>query len=179
MQEYEHKIFEDYVEFYLYDKDKEKHTYYVDLEDWDRIINFPYRWTIEKNNKCYYLRSTIYLGSENGKSVNTRPILHRWILNYKGKNRIDHINHNGLDNRKKNLRIIEACKNSEHRESKNCNNKTGYRNVFWNNRIQKYTVSLCHNYKTIHIGDFDDVDKAGLVAEEARKKYYGEYAGSN
>ena len=55
---------------------------------------------------------------------------------------IDHINHNTLDNRLENLRITINNKNSKNRRHKNSNNKTGYRNVFYNSAIDKYTVSL-------------------------------------
>ncbi|CAB1251573.1 conserved protein of unknown function [Ruminococcaceae bacterium BL-6] len=175
MYEYEHKIVDDYVEFYLYNKQKEKFTCYVDLVDWDKVINFNGRWCIDKNNKCYYVSCTVYISPTKRKKY----ILHRYLLDYHGKQRVDHIDHNGLDNRRRNLRVVEANKNSKYRQSKNKNNKTGYRNVFYNSSIGKYTVCLCHNYKSIHIGDYDDVDEAGRIAELARKKYYGEFAGDN
>lgn len=92
---------------------------------------------------------------------------------------VDHIDHDGLNNRVSNLRVTTKRNNDIHRKTKNCNNKTGYRNIFWNNNIQKYSVTLCKNYKVIRIGDFDDVDEAGKVAEEARQKYYKNFAGGN
>jgi len=95
------------------------------------------------------------------------------------KHVVDHINNNDLDNRKSNLRIADRDDNSKNRKSKNSNNKSGYRNVFWNSTISKWTVSLCKNYKSIHIGDYNDVDEAGRQAELARQKYYGKYAGKS
>lgn len=106
--------------------------------------------------------------------------LHKIVTDTEGDDfYVDHINHNTLDNHLCNLRVIPHDKNSKNRSHRNSNNKTGYRNVFWNNSIQKYTVSLCHNYKEIHIGDFDDVEEAGRAAEDARKRYYGKFAGNN
>jgi len=92
---------------------------------------------------------------------------------------VDHKNHNQLDNRKENLTITEHYNNSTNRKSRNSNNQSGYRNVFWNSNLEKWQVSLCKNYKTIIVGYFDDVHEAGSAASKARQEYYGEYKGKN
>lgn len=117
-----------------------------------------------------------YMKTHKAKSV----YLHRLILGVTDpKQVVDHIDHNGLNDRLSNLRIVEHNNNDRYRKSKNKNNKSGYRNVFWNSTISKWSVSLSHNYKQIHIGDYDDVDEAGKAAEEARQKYYKNFAGGN
>lgn len=107
--------------------------------------------------------------------------LHTYLLNPEHKHgvQIDHVNHDTLDNRRNNLRITNKSENMTNRPHKNRNNKSGYRNVFWNSGLNKWEVSLCKNYKRIYSGYFDDVDEAGAAAEEARQKYYGKYAGLN
>lgn len=78
---------------------------------------------------------------------------------------IDHINHNGLDNRKCNLRI---CTNQEN--ICNCeipkNNKSGCKGVYWAKDKQKWTVTIKLNIQ-------EDAIKA---RQEASKKYYGDFA---
>lgn len=106
--------------------------------------------------------------------------LNRWILNQSQHNRqivVDHINHNTLDNRKENMRITYIANNNRNKNGRNKNNKSGYRNVFWDSSKSKWSVHLCKDYHNIHVGDYDDVDEAGKAAEEARQKYYGEFAG--
>ena len=93
--------------------------------------------------------------------------------------RVDHINHNTLDNRKCNLRVITQKKNLRNRNSRNINNKSGYRNVSWNSRYNNWSVQLQINGKNKILGRFDNVDEAGRFAEEMRKKYYGEFAGKS
>ncbi|MDD3123570.1 MAG: AP2 domain-containing protein [Candidatus Izemoplasmatales bacterium] len=131
----------------------------------------------DKSTKHYYVLSNYW------KDKHTKSIIRLHLLIYekyrKKGYRVDHINHDGLDNRKCNLRVIEPSNNSKNRRSKNANNKSGYRNVFWNSTIGKWTVNLCKDYKQIHIGDYNDVNDAGRAAELARKKYYGQYAGKN
>jgi len=106
--------------------------------------------------------------------------MHRLLTNTQGyKHVVDHINHDTLDNRKVNLRITNIENNSKHREKKNRNNKSGYRNVFWNKNVDQWQVSLHKNHKSIFIGYFNDVNIAGKAAEDARQKYYGEFAGGS
>lgn len=105
--------------------------------------------------------------------------LSRFIVDAKEDEIVDHEDHDTLNNRKYNLRVTKFQKNTMNRNGKNSNNKSGYRNVFWNSNIEKWSVRLSINYKTINLGDYDDVDEAGRVAEEGRQKYYGEYAGIN
>lgn len=49
----------------------------------------------------------------------------------------------------------------------------------WNPKEQKWVVSLCVNYKRFRCGSFNDVHEAGRVADEMRKKYYGDYRGNS
>jgi hypothetical protein len=95
------------------------------------------------------------------------------------KTKVDHINHDTLDNRKANLRITQNENNSKHRKGKNSNNKSGYRNVCWLKKYGKWVVLLQINGVNTILEKFDDVDEAGSYAEEMRQKYYGEFAGND
>lgn len=100
-------------------------------------------------------------------------------MNYPEGYEVDHIDHDTLNNRKYNLRVVERKNNNKHRKSKNKNNKSGYRNVFWNTRESKWIVQLQINGKNTRLGKFDNIDEAGRFAEEMRQKYYKEFKGKN
>lgn len=151
----------------------------IDLDDLERVINFPYTWFAKFNKSIdgYYAAASQYIP----ELKRARPIhLHQFIMNAT-ENNVDHINHNPLDDRKSNLRVITVSQNSRYRESKNSNNKSGYRNVSWDKKEQKWIVKLHINGKNKILGKFslEDLDKAGQYAEEMRQKYYGEFAGFN
>lgn len=95
--------------------------------------------------------------------------------------KVDHINHNTLDNRKCNLRLTEQNQNLKNRNSKNTNNQTGYRNVSYIKSCKglPYWVQLMINGKNTVLGKFADVDDAGSYAELMRQRYYGEFAGKS
>jgi len=151
----------------------------IDTEDLQRVLDFPYYWCVsyDKHHPTGYVGAPIYYPSlgRTGKTIR----LHRFVLNYEGKQKVDHINNNGLDNRKSNLRLVSHQHNTTNRKSKNSNNKSGYRNVFWNKQSSKWTVDLQVDGKHKRFGLYTDVNEAGRVAEEMRQKYFGEFAGKS
>ena len=88
---------------------------------------------------------------------------------------VDHIDGNSFNNRIENLREATYSQNSINKKLVS-NNKSGYKNVSWDKRYKKWTVFLRINKKNIRFGLFDDVELAGLVAEEARHKYHKQFA---
>lgn len=90
---------------------------------------------------------------------------------------VDHINGNKLDNRIENLRESTRSQNAMNCKIRKTNT-TGYKNVYWAKARNKWQVSVKVEGKNKHIGFFDDINLAKLAAQEARNKYYGEFANS-
>jgi len=137
---------------------------------------------LEGNKKRYYVKYSEYLGKVNGKPKYKNRYLHRLLFsdrNLTRKDKIDHRNHNTLDNRRNNLRITTDLHNLKNRTAKNKNNTSGYRNVSWCKRKQQWMVQLQINKKNKVLGYFDDKDEAGKFAAEMRALYYGEFAGND
>lgn len=88
---------------------------------------------------------------------------------------VDHVDGNTENNQIKNLRASTKSKNA-------CNSKvpahntSGTKGVVWLKREHKWVARVQINKKTIHLGTFDDIDLASLVADEARLLYHGEHA---
>lgn len=161
----------------LHRRNEENFWATIDLEDLDRVIDFPYTWYAKYNhtNDGFY----VYASQYNTETQKCNPIfLHQFIMNANGQT-VDHINNDTFDNRKSNLRITADTDNSKNRKGKNKNNTSGYRNVSWSKQDQKWIVQLQIEKKNKVLGRFDDVHEAGKFAEEMRQKYYGEFAGKN
>lgn len=154
--------------------------YTIDLDDLERVLNFPYTWFALKYNEAtdsWYAGCSEY----HPELKQSRPYyLHQFIMNNRIE-RIDHVNRDIKDCRKENLRVITVKQNATNRTKRNKNNKSGYRNVCWDNWYKQWKVQLQVDGKNKILGLFPEnkLDEAGKFAEEMRKKYYGEYAGAN
>jgi hypothetical protein len=88
---------------------------------------------------------------------------------------IDHVDGNTNNNRIENLR--ESNDSTNQMNSKiSSSNTSGYRNVTWNKVRRLWSVYIKVNKKSIFVGNFKDIELAGLVATEARAKYHGAFA---
>ena len=139
----------------------------VDDQDYEKVN--AYKWFRKKNN----------YGGEMAMTTNgPKEYLHRLIMDPpKGMN-VDHINGNGLDNRRANLRICTPAENS--RNSKiYSNNTSGFKGLTWHKGSKKWTVRITKNYKRVHVGYFTDVIEAAQAYNLAATKYFGEFAKLN
>lgn len=163
------EIVDDHAEIFLIDRNNEICAKaIIDIEDIDKVKNI--KW-----HRSDLQRNTYYCTSNNRDYRR----LHRLILGITDPNIfIDHINHNGLDNRKENLRI---CTNQENIQ--NCltpkNNKSGCKGVYWSKDRNKWTVQVSINHKTKYIGRYDSYEEAVKARKEAALEYYGQFANEN
>jgi len=143
-----------------------------DDEDYHLISN--YKWNIN------FVRGKFYvISSKRKKGIVNQYKIHRVILGITDSNvKIDHINNNGLDNRKSNLRIATIAENSRN-VGLTKRNTTGYKGVYLykeNNKNKgKYTATLKHDGKNIFGGYFPTAELAALKYNELSLKYHGEF----
>lgn len=100
--------------------------------------------------------------------------LHRFLMNPKKNDVIDHINRNPVDNRKENLRICSQSENSRN-NSISKNNKSGVAGVSFGKKENKWKAYIKFNKKHIHLGCYDDFNEAVKARKEAEIKYFGEF----
>lgn len=137
-----------------------------DLEKVSKCIN----WVMKCNHKAD-VNSMSARGYVDDKMVQ----MHRYILDYEGRKVIDHINHNALDNRKSNLRLATVVENARNRRGPTSQNKTGYRNVFYDSTREHYSAKINFEGKQIGKGGFKTAEEANEYAIELRKKYFKEF----
>lgn len=158
-----------------------KHTAIIDTEDWDKIK--VYRWHLHggKNYTTAYVRGLI---PNPDKDINrprnyTLILLHRLILGKPSKGMVtDHINHNGLDNRKENLRFATRGQNQQNRRAGK-NSSSQYLGVSWINQHQLWQAMIRHNGKRYYLGSFTCEHQAALAYNKKAKELHGEFANLN
>lgn len=136
----------------------------VDDEDYERLNQ--YKWCVLPG------RRTIYARRKGNPSL-----MHHYIMGKIKGLEIDHINGNGLDNQKKNLRHCTHAENS--RNSRSYTGNSCYKGVSWKVRSETWIAQIKVNGKLIHLGTFSDEKKAALSYDKAARKHFGEFARCN
>ena len=129
----------------------------VDDEDWPNMMQFS--WYIKPSNKTSYAQRTVA-----GKSTIT---MHQQIT---GKNNMDHINLNGLDNRRVNLREIDRSGNGQ-----NQGERTGTTSRFQGvvqKENGKWQAQIGKDGILHHLGVYENEEDAARAYNAAAPLYY-------
>jgi hypothetical protein len=120
---------------------------YVDDEDYQELSK--YKWNAAKNKNCYYVVRNQKI---NGKYKTI--YMHREVLKYNGKLAIDHIDGNGLNNCKSNLRTVTIRQNGQNIHK---TNKTSiYPGVNLHKPTNRWRSQIVMNGKQTSLGYYDN-----------------------
>jgi hypothetical protein len=83
-----------------------------------------------------------------------RPVyMHRIILNAPKGIQVDHINGDGLDNRRENLRLATNAQNGRNRKAQK-NNTSGFKGVTYSHQEKHWRAQIMANGRNIYLGYF-------------------------
>jgi hypothetical protein len=143
----------------------------VDPEDYIWLSQF--RWHCKVNKNAIYAVRNI---SEAGRSK--RIFMHRLIMNTPPHLVCDHIDHDGLDNRKARLRNCTISQNNANsRPARTSSSK--YKGVSWDKRRKKWSAYIKKDSKQFNLGQFDNEISAAKAYDNAAKKLHGKFAALN
>jgi len=146
----------------------------IDDDMFDRISRF--KWYAEKHPCGWYARAT--LPFVNGKWPTV--LMHQLIMGMPDSF-VDHINHNGIDNRIENLRLATCRQNGMNRR-KQKGTSSIYKGVCWHKKYEKWeSLIKLPNGQREHLGMFDKEHEnmAAFAYDLAAMEHYGEFAKLN
>lgn len=131
----------------------------VDPEDFDSLSGFSW---------CYDGRGYAVTRVRKGKLEN----MHRMIMKASDPNaKVDHINHNTLDNRKENLRMVTDQQSTSNRLPYS---KSGYKGVRKKNSTWEANITV--NRKQKYLGKFSSPEDAARAYDKEAVMAFGEFA---
>lgn len=150
----------------------------LDDDNFDMVKDIKWRVVKSKESKEYhdvfYARG--FVPNKLIEKYGQRQVrMHRILMGATKDVQIDHINHNGLDNRLSNLRIATNSQQTANTRVQE-RSSTGFKGVSFRSKKNLYVCRIRVDNKLIGGGLFKNKYQAALKYNEMAIKYFGEYA---
>jgi len=145
----------------------------INLEDAPLVLRF--KWRATPHDRTFYAVTTTprRLGHRN-------IYMHRLLMeSSSGDRSIDHINGDGLDNRRCNLRPASPCQQLANQRRLHRDNVSGFKGVSIEKRTGKWRARIMVEGRDISLGQFDSIEAAAAAYDIAARKLSGEFACTN
>ncbi len=143
----------------------------VDDEDFDYLSGYKWHTASFCAGKNLYARRCV----SKGNAEQTEISMHRAIMKCNPGKDIDHIDSNGLNNQKSNLR---ECSDKENQHNRRKFTGTSRFKGVWREG-SKFRSALRVDGKLIHLGTFESEQDAAIAYDKAASKKFGNFARIN
>lgn len=154
-------------------------TAIVDTEDYEWLVERKWSLHHTSNRRNFYAITPDCFAVPQKNLFMHREILLRYGHEL-GKLQVDHINGNGLDNRKCNLRLVTQAQNCMNMRARSNDQKTSiYKGVRFHKTSKRWEAYIRCQYKRIHIGSFKTESEAAIAYNWKALELFGEFARFN
>lgn len=137
------------------------------VDDADYELVSAHKWKLDSTGR-YVVRNlrkrTLYM--------------HRMLLKAPTGLDVDHINGNGLDNRRENLRLATHAQNQCNQKIRT-DNSSGYKGVRWHSGDRRWRARITFQGREIWLGNFSTAELAHAAYCSAAQKLHGQFARFN
>ncbi len=142
---------------------------YALIDEADIDIVQQYIWSIQEKKHLKYAVTTIK------GTARKQMFMHRYLLDFP-EGDVDHINHNGLDNRRINLRIVDDRKNQANQQvfKRGASDFKGVCRA--STKSVRWQASIIHDGQYHYLGIYKTEEEAAIAYDNAAFNLRGEYA---
>ena len=146
----------------------------IDDEDAGRIGQYKC-WELVRTKRAgvFYACARQKKGGVRGATI----YMHRLVMSYAGPLDVDHINGDGLDNRKSNLRIATRSQNLANNRGRGA--VSGFKGVRAHKDGRHWSAQIGVNGKNKYLGWFTSPTAAASAYDSAAREAFGEFAVTN
>lgn len=142
----------------------------VDDEDFDRLRVYRWHAAVSQKNRTAYAR----------RNEGTRKIhMHRVILQAPPSTLVDHVNSNGLDNTRGNLRLCTRAENCRHCRKSVRPKLSRFKGITWNKAAGKFQATIRLNRVSHYLGLFTSELAAAQAYDAAARQLHMTFALTN
>lgn len=141
----------------------------VDDEDFNLINSFAWSYCVLSDRP--YAITTLPKNHAGRRQM----LMHQMIMGISDGMDIDHIDGNGLNNSRSNLRVCTRAQNLRNSSARKQRKYKGVQRVVGG----KYIAKICFNGLHIHLGTFETEIEAAMAYNQAAKEYHGDFARLN
>ena len=144
----------------------------VDDEDYEAMAAYKWSALWSPSSRTFYARR-----KKGGATVS----MHRELLGLtKGQaEQGDHINHNGLDNQRDNLRTCSRGENTRYARKRRTKVSSKYKGVTWVTAQACWRATILLSGHTTYVGISQNERCAAFLYDLAAREYFGEFAVMN
>lgn len=145
----------------------------VDKDDLPLVESFC--WWVEIAKKANGSIRAVYAVRSVMKERKSRlAYMHRVIAQTPIGMETDHIDGDGLNNRRENLRVVTTAQN-QHNQRTPSHNTSGVKGVCWDKGRCKWRAYIKLNGRLIHLGMFEDILDAAAAYAKASENIHGDF----
>ena len=145
------------------------------VEDRDYCYLMTWAWTANNIGNTWYA-----IRSEGRGDCRAVVLMHRVILQARRGQDVDHVNHNGLDNRRENVRVCTRSQNNQN-QTRRSGGTSRFKGVWLRSgsRQNPWRAEIKADGKRHYLGKFATEEAAALAYNEAAEELFGEFAFPN
>lgn len=159
----------------------------VDNKDYSFLSKWKWSAVKSKKGTTHYAHRNSKISDNTAQKKRKSILMHRVLMAVNDpKIQVDHKDHNGLNNQRKNIRVCTNTQNQYNRRGKGVSKYLGVNASSSGKKVidgvityTKWKANILVNGKDNYLGHFNSEKEAAKAYNEAAQKYHGDFANLN